>query len=326
MSGQDSSRLSGTTRESTPRPVGNPPLARELPAGLDPVPGRNRRLRQALDGKDIVVAPGVFDCITAKLVDSVGFPAAYISGSGLSMSHLGIPDLGVVSFGEILERVKRIADLVSVPVIADADTGYGGPLNVIRTVKEFERAGVSAIQIEDQAWPKKCGHEPGRKIAPAAEMVARLKAAVDARTDPDFLIIARTDARSTLGLGAAIERANLYREAGADVLFVESPESEAELEQVAREVSGPVLANMVEGGRTPILPYPRLAEIGYRIAIFPNSLTRLLGRMGLLLLEELKASGTTAAMAGQMMGHRELWDLFESGLWVGLEQRFQTET
>ena len=311
------------TPDQKPDPAGASTFNYSAPAGLEPAAGRNRRFRQVLEGGTIAVAPGAFDCITAKLVDNAGFPAVYISGSGVSMSHMGVPDMGLLSFSEVLERVKRIADLVSIPVIADADTGYGGPLNVIRTVKEFERAGVSAIQFEDQAWPKKCGHELGREIVPAPEMVARIKAAVDARCDPDFAIIARTDARTTLGLDAAIERANLYREAGADILFVESPEDEGELQQVAQSVSGPVLANMVEGGRTPVLPSRQLEEMGYRIAIFPNSLTRLLGRMGQLLMEELKRSGTTAAMSGQMMGHQDLWNLFESRLWVWLEQRFQ---
>lgn len=308
-----------------PSEGGGEPAQFDAPAGLTPAAGRNSCLRRLLAAKEIISAPGVFDCITARLVDQAGFPAVYITGSGISMSQLGIPDLGMLSFTEVLDRVWRIADLVSIPVIADADTGYGGPLNIIRTVKEFERAGVSAIQIEDQAWPKKCGHEQGREIVPASEMVARIKAAADARVDPDLAIIARTDARTLEGLDAAIERAALYWEAGADVLFVESPESLEELERIPREVPGPALANMVEGGRTPLTPCGQLEALGFKIAIFPNSLTRLLGRMGLGLLEELKRSGSTAAMSEQMMGHKELWDLFDSSRWVALEQRFQSK-
>lgn len=294
-----------------------------FPVGLARAQDRTRRLRALLAEPEIVVAPGCFDCITGRLVDAAGFPAVYVSGSGVSMSALGAPDVGLLSFGEILDRVRRIADVVSIPVIADADTGYGGPLNVMRTVREFERAGVSALQIEDQVWPKKCGHEPGREIASADEMVGRIKAAVDARTE-GIVIVARTDARSTEGLSAAIDRARLYGEAGADVLFVESPESEAELDEVNRRLDKPTFANMVEGGRTPILPAPKLQELGFSIAIFPNSLTRLIGRTGAALMAELKETGTTAGMASQMLDHTGLWDLFDNKRWRALEDRYES--
>ena len=292
-----------------------------FPVGLSNTENRTARLHRLIAAPEIVVAPGAFDCITARLVDTAGFPAVYITGSGVSMSALGAPDVGLMSYGEILDRVQRIADVVSIPVLADADTGFGGPLNIMRTVRDFERAGVSAIQIEDQAWPKKCGHEPGRVIVPAAEMVGRIKAAVDARTD-GIAIIARTDARSTEGLDAAIERSNLYAEAGAAILFLESPESEAELETLNRQLTKPTLANMVEGGRTPVLPYPQLQDIGFSVAIFPNSLTRLLGRTGALLMAELKRAGTTAGMAGSMLDHTGLWDLFDNKRWRDLEDRY----
>ena len=173
------------------------------------------------------------------------------------MSALGAPDMGALSFGEILDRVRRICDSVSIPVIADADTGYGGPLNVIRTMREFERAGVSAVQLEDQEWPKKCGHEPGRKVASSTEMEQRIKAAADARVDADVMIVARTDAIASEGFEAALERAARYREAGADILFVEAPPSEADLAEVPKRLGVPCLANMVEGGRTPVLPFPQ---------------------------------------------------------------------
>ena len=292
-----------------------------FPVGLSNAEDRTARLHRLIAAPEIVVAPGAFDCITARLVDTAGFPAVYITGSGVSMSALGAPDVGLMSYGEILDRVQRIADVVSIPVIADADTGFGGPLNIMRTVRDFERAGVSAIQIEDQAWPKKCGHEPGRVIVPAAEMVGRIKAAVDARTD-GIAIIARTDARSTEGLDAAIERSNLYAEAGADILFLESPESEAELETLNRQLTKPTLANMVEGGRTPVLPYPQLQDIGFSVAIFPNSLTRLLGRTGALLMAELKRAGTTAGMADSMLDHTGVRDLFDNKRWRDLEDRY----
>jgi 2-methylisocitrate lyase-like PEP mutase family enzyme len=203
------------------------------PTGLRTTPTRHRALRQRMAAPGIVVAPGCYDCITARLVEVSGFDAAYVTGSGVSMSALGAPDMGALSFGEILDRVRRICDAVSIPVIADADTGYGGPLNVIRTMREFERAGVSAVQLEDQEWPKKCGHEPGRKVASSTEMEQRIKAAADARVDADVMIVARTDAIAIEGYEAALERAARYREAGADIAFVEAPQSEVELAEGA---------------------------------------------------------------------------------------------
>ena len=299
-----------------------PETSPRYPAGLARATGRNRIFRALLTADRILVAPGAYDCITARLVEAAGFDAVYVTGSGLSMSRLGAPDVGLVSFSEVLDQVRRIADVVQIPVLADADTGYGGALNVIRTVREFERAGVSAIQIEDQEFPKKCGHELGRRVVPTAEMVARIKAAVDARTDPDFVVIARTDARTAEGIDAAIDRALAYGAAGADVLFVESPESAEEMAEINRRIDAPTLANMVEGGRTPILPASRLAEIGYRIAIFPNSLTRLLGKTASAMLADLREAGTTDGWRAQMFGHRELWDLFDYDAWLAVESRY----
>lgn len=294
-----------------------------LPIGLAEAPKRNERLRRLLSAPGLLIAPGAFDCVGARLVEAASFEALYITGSGVSMSALGAPDVGALSFGEILDRIRRICDVVSIPVIADGDTGYGGPLNIVRTVREFERAGVSAIQIEDQAWPKKCGHEPGRRLVDCEEMVARIHAAVETRRDPDFVVIARTDARASEGLAAAIGRAQAYREAGADVIFVESPESEDELEEVGRSFGGvPLLANMVEGGRTPILPAARLRALGFRIAIYPNALTRLFAKAGLEMLRSLQTTGSTNAVAGQMLSHGELWDLFDNKAWRALEDRY----
>jgi 2-methylisocitrate lyase-like PEP mutase family enzyme len=294
-----------------------------MPIGLADAPGRNRALRGLLAGPSLFLAPGAFDCVGARLVEAARFPALYVTGSGISMSAMGAPDVGALSFGEILDRVRRICDVVSIPVIADGDTGYGGPLNVIRTVREFERAGVSAIQIEDQEWPKKCGHEPGRVIAPVETMVMRIRAAVEARRDPDFVVIARTDARAGEGLEAAVERARAYREAGADVIFVESPQSEAELATIGRAFDGvPLLANMVEGGRTPILPAERLQQLGFRLAIYPNALTRLFAKAGLSMLAALKETGSTNAVADRMLSHGELWSLFDNATWRALEDRY----
>lgn len=299
---------------------------RTCPPGLRQTAQRSDRLRARLTGPDLLVAPGCFDCLTARLVETAGFHAAYITGSGLSMSRLGAPDVGLASFSEVADQIKRICDVLTIPVIADADTGFGGPLNIIRTVREFERSGVSAIQIEDQEAPKRCGHELGRKVVEPAEMEARIKAACDARLDEALVIVARTDARTALGLEAAIDRAARYLEAGADVLFVESPESEEEMATICRAFPGvPLLANMVEGGRTPVLPVPQLQDLGFRLAIFPNSLTRMIGKMGLDLLRELKSSGTTAGQAERLFDHRALWSLFDYDDWMSLEARYGTE-
>jgi 2-methylisocitrate lyase-like PEP mutase family enzyme len=298
----------------------------DLPLGLRPHAGRNRRFHDLIASGQTVVAPGAFDCITARLVETAGFQAVYVTGSGVSMSILGAPDVGVVSFKEVVDHVGRIADVVSIPVIADADTGYGGAVNIFRTVREFERAGVSAIQIEYQEWPKRCGHEPGRRVVSASDMEARIRAACAARQDPHFKIIARTDARTTEGIDAAIARMTRYRDAGADILFVESPETDAELARVVREVPGPHVANMVEGGRTPFLGVGPLQQMGFRLIIFPNSLTRLITRMGSELLGELGRTGTTAAYRDRMHDHRQLWDLFDNSGWTKLADQFERPT
>ncbi|AWB33002.1 isocitrate lyase/PEP mutase family protein [Orrella marina] len=299
------------------------PHAQTYPAGLTIKTGRNQALRAALASDQFLIAPGAFDCLSARLVEKAGFGAVYLTGSGMSMSALGAPDVGLMTFTEVLDRAKRIADLVGIPIVVDADTGYGGPLNVVRTVREFEKAGVSAIQLEDQAWPKKCGHEAGRQLVSTQEMVGRIKAAADGRLDPDLVIIARTDARSDHGLQAAIERGQQYAEAGADVIFVESPQSREELATVGQSFKVPLLANMVEGGRTPILPADELSRLGFSMAIYPNALTRLFAKAGLQMLAQLAQDGTTDACKAQMFNHRELWSLFEYEKWIQTEERLR---
>lgn len=299
------------------------PDPHDYPLGLRQPSGRNAALRRQIAAPEVLIAPGAYDCVGARLIEQAGFRALYLTGSGMSMSALGAPDVGLMSFSEVLDRAARVADVVSIPVIVDADTGYGGPLNVIRTVRAFERAGISGIQIEDQSWPKKCGHEGGRNLVSTQEMVGRIKAAVDARIDPDVAIIARTDARSDHGLQAALDRAASYVEAGADVIFVESPENEQELAEVARNVSAPVLANMVEGGRTPIVPATRLRELGFAMAIYPNAITRCFTYAGTAMLRDLAATGTTAGSADKMLSHRQLWSLFEYEKWTATEERLK---
>jgi 2-methylisocitrate lyase-like PEP mutase family enzyme len=248
-----------------------------------------------------------------------------MTGSGVSITRLGAPDIAVLSFAEILDQAKRICDVTKLPLIADADTGYGGPLNIMRTVREMERAGVSGIQIEDQDWPKRCGHEPGRRIVSIKEMVGRIRAAVDTRQDEQTVIVARTDARSSEGIQAAIERANLYAEAGADVAFVESPESVDEMRLLNQAIQTPTLANQVEGGRTPMLPAKELEELGYGLAIYPNSITRVFASIGNTLYTELLKTGSTKSMSNQMLDHRGLWNLFEYPAFIELENNYTSK-
>lgn len=271
-----------------------------------PARSRSRRLREMLASPATIVAPGAYDALTARMIELSGFPAVYVTGAGIAYSTLGQPDLGLVSFAEMLERVRQVADAVAVPVVADADTGYGGPLNVVRTVRAYERAGASAVQLEDQAWPKRCGHLAGKAVVSTDEMVARIEAACWARTDPDTLIVARTDARSVEGLDAALERARRYAAAGADVLFVEAPQSREELACVPREVPVPCLANMVEGGRTPLLSAGELSALGYRVVIFPNLLARVMVRAALDALVVLRRDGSSQPLLDRLMPFAEL--------------------
>jgi 2-methylisocitrate lyase-like PEP mutase family enzyme len=227
------------------------------------------RLKTALRDGTFIVAPGIFDMISARVADGMGFTALYATGFGTVTSHLGIADAGIATYTDMVSRVGRFAQACRTPVIADADTGYGGLLNVRHTVQGYEAAGIGAIQIEDQEVPKKCGHTPGRRVIPAREMCLKIEVAAEARRSPDFLIVARTAARTALGLDEAIARGRAYAKAGADVVFIESPETEDEMVRIGQEIDAPLLANMVEGGRTPILPAARLRQIGYNIAIYP---------------------------------------------------------
>ncbi|WP_461209319.1 isocitrate lyase/PEP mutase family protein [Desulfocurvus sp. DL9XJH121] len=226
-------------------------------------------LKKLLKDPEILVAPGAYDVFSAKMIEALGYKAVYMTGYGQSASVLGQPDVGLLTMSEMARRASDIAAAVDVPVLADGDTGYGNPLNVIRTVREYEKAGVCAIQLEDQVFPKKCGHMMGRKLIPQDEMIQKIKAACDARKDEDFVIIARTDARTNFGIDEAISRAKAYEEAGADLLFLESPENEEEMKKLNKAFPDtPTLANMLEGGRTPNLSTDDLQAMGYGIAIY----------------------------------------------------------
>jgi 2-methylisocitrate lyase-like PEP mutase family enzyme len=274
------------------------------------------RLRQALEAKDFILAPGVFDLISALIADRQDFKALYVTGYGTVASYLGLPDAGLATYRDMVERISQIVKMTRTPVIADADTGYGGLLNVRHTVRGYEEAGVTAIQIEDQEFPKKCGHTPNRRVIPLEDMVRKVKVASDARSSRDFLIIARTDSRTGLGLDEAIRRADAYREAGADVVFVESPESEEEMKTVAERIKAPLFANMVNGGRTPLLSAARLKELGYAIAIHPALGFLSVGAALDRAFKDLKAKGETSpdidlysfAEFNKLLGFEDVWD------------------
>ena len=232
-----------------------------------------KSLREVLNSRPkdrVIAAPGVYEMVSLRMAARMGFDALYMTGYGTVASHLGLPDAGLASYSDMANRVEVMARMTHAPLIADGDTGYGGLLNVRHTVQGYERAGAAAIQLEDQEFPKKCGHTPDRRVIPAEDMVRKITVAVEARKGPDFLIIARTDARTSLGLAEAIRRGRAYAEAGADLLFIESPETEEEMATIGRALGEkPLVANMVEGGRTPMLSNARLAELGYALAIFP---------------------------------------------------------
>jgi 2-methylisocitrate lyase-like PEP mutase family enzyme len=278
------------------------------------------RLRTLLDESAPVVAPGAFNALFAKLIAEAGFPAVYLSGAGVANSLLGLPDLGILTQTEIVGIADLVCQAVDVPVIADGDTGFGGVHNVARTIRQYERAGVAAIQLEDQSFPKKCGHFEGKQVVAPEEMIQRIYAAQEARSGPDgILIIARTDARAPLGFDDAIDRARRYGEAGADILFFEAPQTEEELARVGSELAGyRLMANMVEFGKTPLLPAERLGELGFSLIIYPGAITRTVVPAARAVLNELKSAGSTAGWLDHMASFQdvnEVLDLSEINAW-----------
>jgi methylisocitrate lyase len=280
---------------------------------------KTTQLRQLLSKKQILIAPGAHDALTAKIIAKVGFEAVYLTGYGQAASHLGMADVGLLTMTEMVDRVRNFVHAVDIPVIADGDTGFGNAVTVMRTVRMYEEAGAAAIQLEDQVAPKKCGHMTGRQVITVEEMVGKIKAAVAVRKDPDFVILARTDARTTQGIDEAIRRGKAYEEAGADVLFIESPESIEEMKMITSSFKVPVLANMVEGGRTPLLSTNELEKIGYNLVIFPTASTYVTAQAMLNLMKELKEKGTTKDSIDKMIPFSEFNDL------IGLTQIRQLE-
>lgn len=274
-------------------------------------------LSERLSAPGLIVAPGVYDLVSAKLADAAGFDALYMTGFGVVASHLGYPDAGLATYSDMVGRVRQIAQGVATPLIADGDTGYGGLLNVDHTVRGYEAAGAAAIQLEDQEFPKKCGHTPSRRVIPLAEAARKIKVAAEARSSKDFKIIARTDARTAHGLDEALRRGEAFLKAGADILFIESPESEDEMRRIGEAFDAPLLANLVEGGRTPILSRADLESTGYKVAIYPVA--------GLLAASEalssiyahIRTNGTTLGWPGKlgsfsdfvrMIGFERVWE------------------
>jgi carboxyvinyl-carboxyphosphonate phosphorylmutase len=266
---------------------------------------RRAHFRELLQQPGIIVAPGAYDALSARLIQMAGFDVVYMTGSGATTSLIGDPDIGLLTLTEMAGQAARICGAVSLPVVADADTGYGGLLNVRRTIHEYERAGVAALHLEDQVFPKRCGHFEGKAVIPMDEMVAKIRAACAARTDPNLVIIARTDALAVEGLDAALERARAYEAAGADMLFVEAPRSVDELRTIGRSFRVPLLANMVEGGSTPLLAASELEALGFKLVIYANALTRAAAKAMQEMLAYLQHHGTTRGAEDRMIGFQE---------------------
>ena len=282
------------------------------------------RFRELLNNADPVLAPGAFDALSARLIEEAGFPTVYMTGFGTSASVLGRPDVGLLTMREMVDHARQIVQAVwGTPVIADADTGYGNPINVIRTVQEYERAGVAGVHFEDQVAPKKCGHMAGKEVVPAEDMVAKIRAAVQARRSPDFVIIARTDARAVEGLERALERGRKYREAGADMLFIEAPENVDEIHIIAETFAGvPLVFNWAEGGKTPPITYQELRTLGYRLVIFPISTLLSATQAMRVVLNAIRTAGTPMDVMDKLVPFQEFLDFIGLPEIRSLEERY----
>jgi len=280
-------------------------------------------LRRLLKEEEVLLAPGCFNALSARLIEQSGFEAIYVSGAAVAGNFLGYPDIGLTTMNDVLENARNIVRVTGLPVICDADTGFGNAINMMRTVREFESAGLAGMQIEDQVMPKKCGHTEGKLLISKAEMVQKVKAAVDARQDPDFVLVVRTDAIAVNGLDDALDRALSYQEAGADVIFVEAPRTQEEMRWICRTFKVPLLANMVEGGgKTPILPLRELKEMGYKLVIYPVSAHMAAIKAMQEVLAVLKQDGTTARCASQMVPFQEMFEVVGRSKFVALERKY----
>jgi 2-methylisocitrate lyase-like PEP mutase family enzyme len=280
------------------------------------------RLRALIARKKLILAPGVADAMTARVVAKEGYEALYMTGSGTAAVRLGLPDVGLLTMSEMVDNAERIADAAEIPLVADADTGYGNPLNVMRTIRAYERAGVAAIHMEDQEWPKRCGHFAGKTVIPVEEMEAKIKAATDARHDPDFMIIARTDAYSVEGYDAAMERAARYIEAGADMIFVEELRTVEQLAEVTRRFKIPALYNMGGSGKTPFLTATEIEALGFSLVIYPNFIMRAAIAAVQNVLRELKSSGSLEEVLKNISGYDERHALLKLPEMIELQNKY----
>ncbi len=280
------------------------------------------KLRQLLQEPGIIVAPGAYDCLTAKIIEGVGFPAVYMTGSGTSVTQVGLPDLGMATMTEMVTNAANIAATIDVPIIADADTGYGGTLNIHRTVRQYERAGVAALHIEDQDIPKRCGHLDDKEVISGDEMAMKIRAAVEARTDDDFVIIVRTDALAVTGIDDTLSRCEKYVKAGADVLFIEALRTPEEIEMVTREFDVPLLYNYVEKGKSPLIPAAELERLGFKIAIFPGSAMFTVCKVITDVMRDLKERGTTEHLLDNMVSPAELFNTVGMSEFLAMDSRF----
>jgi carboxyvinyl-carboxyphosphonate phosphorylmutase len=286
-----------------------------------------QKFRELLNDTKFIMAPGAFDCISARLIEEAGFPAVYLSGAGVASSRLGKPDVGLTTMTEALDAARNVVNSTNIPVICDADTGFGNAINVIRTTQMFEQAGVAAIQLEDQVSPKKCGHVEHKLLIDKDEMVTKIKAFLYARYSPDFALIARTDANTVTGLEDAIERAKTYAEAGADIIFVESPMTVEEMEEIANRLAGiPLMINIVDGkGKTPVLPAEDLEKMGYKMAIYPGTAWMATIKAIQGVLEELKSKGTAIGFSDKMSTFKEMFEVVNLEKYISLERQFLDE-
>ena len=286
---------------------------------------RRAALRALVAKKQGLVVPGAYDGISARLVQDAGFPAVYMTGYGTAASRLGLPDLGFAGLGEMADHARNLAGVLDVPMIADADTGYGNALNVRRTVQAYEAAGVAALHIEDQITPKRCGHLSGHQIVPRGEFVGKIRAAVEARIDPDLLVIARTDAISAVGLDEALRRGEAATKAGADVLFIEAPRTEAQVEQVARAFDTPLLYNYAPGGRSPLLPFARLRALGFAIILLPVDTLLVAAQAMRAFLGQVKARDDVLSLGDRYMPFGDFNDLIGVTAQLALAERYRDD-
>lgn len=282
-------------------------------------------LNQARQKDQCLVLPGAYDALSARIIESQGFEAVYLTGAGFANSGLGVPDIGLVTVSELRDHVARVADVVSIPLVVDADTGFGNAINMRRTIRMLERAGASAIQIEDQVFPKKCGHFSGKDVISLNEMIQKIHAAVDARDSNDLQIIARTDSRAVFSLDVALERAAAFKEAGADIIFVEAPESIEEMRIIGKSSDLPLVANMVEGGKTPLKTVEELSALGFSIALFANAALRSAQKAVTETMSELKKTGSTNGVLHALSGWEDRQNAVGKSYFDELESKYSTE-